>query len=111
MERRYDLLAECGMRDITGYNAAVDRGELDGGPVADVDRGRRRRSPRRDRGHVGPTARLRADSTRRDDGLDATRTGPFEATERRPARRTAEASRPTDERSGRPARRAGARRR
>ena len=31
MERRYDLLAECGMRDITGYNAAVDRGELDGG--------------------------------------------------------------------------------
>ena len=29
MERRYDLLAECGMRDITGYNAAVDRGELD----------------------------------------------------------------------------------
>ena len=31
MERRYDLLAECGMRDISGYNAAVDRGELDGG--------------------------------------------------------------------------------
>jgi S-DNA-T family DNA segregation ATPase FtsK/SpoIIIE len=29
MERRYDLLAEVGMRDITGYNAAVDRGELD----------------------------------------------------------------------------------
>jgi DNA segregation ATPase FtsK/SpoIIIE-like protein len=34
MERRYDLLAECGMRDITGYNAAVDRGELDGGALA-----------------------------------------------------------------------------
>lgn len=33
MERRYDLLAECGMRDITGYNAAVDRGELNGGPL------------------------------------------------------------------------------
>ena len=33
MERRYDLLAECGMRDITGYNAAVDRGELDDGPL------------------------------------------------------------------------------
>ncbi len=33
MERRYDLLAECGMRDITGYNAAVDRGELDRGPL------------------------------------------------------------------------------
>jgi S-DNA-T family DNA segregation ATPase FtsK/SpoIIIE len=29
MERRYDVLAEAGMRDITGYNAAVDRGELD----------------------------------------------------------------------------------
>ena len=36
MERRYDLLAEVGMRDITGYNAAFDRGELsdvlEGGP-------------------------------------------------------------------------------
>ena len=30
MERRYDLLAEVGMRDITGYNAAWDRGDLDG---------------------------------------------------------------------------------
>ena len=29
MERRYDLLAEVGMRDITGYNAAVDRGDFD----------------------------------------------------------------------------------
>ena len=28
MERRYDLLAEVGFRDITGYNAAHDRGEL-----------------------------------------------------------------------------------
>ena len=28
MERRYDVLAECGFRDITGYNAAFDRGEL-----------------------------------------------------------------------------------
>jgi S-DNA-T family DNA segregation ATPase FtsK/SpoIIIE len=35
MERRYDLLAEVGMRDITGYNAAVDRGDfLD--PVAEA---------------------------------------------------------------------------
>jgi DNA segregation ATPase FtsK/SpoIIIE, S-DNA-T family len=37
MERRYDLLAELGMRDITGYNAAWDRGELAGdgtGPAA-----------------------------------------------------------------------------
>jgi S-DNA-T family DNA segregation ATPase FtsK/SpoIIIE len=31
MERRYDLLAEYGMRDITGYNQAIDNGEL--GPV------------------------------------------------------------------------------
>ena len=29
MERRYDLLAEVGVRDITGYNAAFDRGELE----------------------------------------------------------------------------------
>ena len=35
MERRYDVLAEAGMRDITGYNAAVDRGELDDTGVGD----------------------------------------------------------------------------
>ncbi len=29
MERRYDLLAEAGMRDITGYNIAVDSGQLE----------------------------------------------------------------------------------
>ena len=28
MERRYDLLAEVGQRDITGYNAAFDSGDL-----------------------------------------------------------------------------------
>ena len=28
MERRYDLLAEVGQRDITGYNAAFDAGDL-----------------------------------------------------------------------------------
>jgi len=28
MDRRYDLLFEVGFRDITGYNAAFDRGEL-----------------------------------------------------------------------------------
>ncbi len=28
MERRYDLLAEVGVRDITGYNQAFDRGDL-----------------------------------------------------------------------------------
>jgi S-DNA-T family DNA segregation ATPase FtsK/SpoIIIE len=30
MERRYDLLAEVGVRDIGGYNAAYDRGDLQG---------------------------------------------------------------------------------
>jgi S-DNA-T family DNA segregation ATPase FtsK/SpoIIIE len=33
MERRYDLLAEVGVRDITGYNAAFDRGDLAGPPA------------------------------------------------------------------------------
>jgi DNA segregation ATPase FtsK/SpoIIIE, S-DNA-T family len=33
MERRYDLLAEVGVRDITGYNAAYDRGELKDEPA------------------------------------------------------------------------------
>jgi DNA segregation ATPase FtsK/SpoIIIE, S-DNA-T family len=33
MERRYDLLAEVGVRDITGYNAAYDRGDLQGPPA------------------------------------------------------------------------------
>jgi S-DNA-T family DNA segregation ATPase FtsK/SpoIIIE len=32
MERRYDLLAEVGVRDITGYNGAYDRGELQPDP-------------------------------------------------------------------------------
>jgi S-DNA-T family DNA segregation ATPase FtsK/SpoIIIE len=37
MERRYDLLHEVGTRDITGYNAAFDRGELtNGGRVGDA---------------------------------------------------------------------------
>ncbi len=33
MERRYDLLAEVGVRDITGYNAAYDRGDLQSPPA------------------------------------------------------------------------------
>jgi len=38
MERRYDLLSEVGVRDITGYNAAFDRGELPTEPrVVGVD--------------------------------------------------------------------------
>jgi S-DNA-T family DNA segregation ATPase FtsK/SpoIIIE len=35
MERRYDLLFEVGFRDITGYNAAFDRGELRPDPGSD----------------------------------------------------------------------------
>ena len=37
MERRYDVLAEAGMRDITGYNAAIERGELEDDDVGDLD--------------------------------------------------------------------------
>ena len=32
MDRRYDLLSEAGVRDINGYNAKFDRGELRQGP-------------------------------------------------------------------------------
>ncbi len=32
MERRYDLLSEVGVRDISGYNAAYDRGDLQPDP-------------------------------------------------------------------------------
>ena len=35
MERRYDVLFEFGFRDITGYNAAFDRGELQAEPGSD----------------------------------------------------------------------------
>jgi S-DNA-T family DNA segregation ATPase FtsK/SpoIIIE len=35
MERRYDLLAEVGVRDITGYNSAYDRGDLEPEPGSD----------------------------------------------------------------------------
>jgi S-DNA-T family DNA segregation ATPase FtsK/SpoIIIE len=37
MDRRYDLLFEVGFRDITGYNAAFDRGELVPEPGAAPD--------------------------------------------------------------------------
>lgn len=36
MERRYDLLFEMGYRDITGYNAAFDRGEIQAEKGSDV---------------------------------------------------------------------------
>lgn len=40
MERRYDLLSEIGVRDITGYNAAYERGDLleQFGPDRDLQR-------------------------------------------------------------------------
>ena len=37
MERRYDLLAEVGVRDVTGYNAAYDRGDLKPDPGSESD--------------------------------------------------------------------------
>ena len=37
MERRYDLLAEVGFRDINGYNAAYDRGDLNPEPEPTAD--------------------------------------------------------------------------
>ncbi|HEY5664374.1 MAG TPA: DNA translocase FtsK 4TM domain-containing protein [Ilumatobacter sp.] len=37
MERRYDVLSEVGFRDITGYNAAVARGEVPPPPGVDPD--------------------------------------------------------------------------
>ena len=40
MERRYDLLAEAGMRDIAGYNEAIEAGALDDAAFEDeVDEG------------------------------------------------------------------------
>ena len=46
MERRYDLLAEVGVRDITGYNAAFDRGDLgDGVQAGPTDRAPTPRRP------------------------------------------------------------------
>jgi S-DNA-T family DNA segregation ATPase FtsK/SpoIIIE len=38
MERRYDLLSEVGFRDISGYNAAYDRGELNDDQLRDGPR-------------------------------------------------------------------------
>jgi DNA segregation ATPase FtsK/SpoIIIE, S-DNA-T family len=39
MERRYDLLSEVGFRDVGGYNAAFDRGELSGASLDGADGG------------------------------------------------------------------------
>ena len=44
MEMRYDLLADIGVRDITGYNAMFDRGELPDAPTIPTPRPARRTS-------------------------------------------------------------------
>ena len=73
MERRYDLLHEVGVRDITGYNAAFDRGELVPGEPLETKRWmptrqrqgvraaalRRRRGRRAERPHDGGGPRRR----------------------------------------------------
>ena len=40
MDMRYELLAEVGVRDITGYNAMFDRGELPTNDEPDPSRGK-----------------------------------------------------------------------
>ena len=48
MDRRYDVLFEVGFRDITGYNAAFDRGELTPDPkLIDDDGGAPAEAPKR----------------------------------------------------------------
>ena len=37
MERRYDVLSEVGFRDITGYNAAFDKGDVEPPPGVDPE--------------------------------------------------------------------------
>ena len=68
MERRYDLLAEVGFRDITGYNAAFDRGDLPDRGVA-----HRRGRPRVPAAAVHPRRDRRAG--RPDDGRRPRRRG------------------------------------
>ena len=36
MEMRYDILADVGVRDITGYNAMFDRGDLPDAPTIPI---------------------------------------------------------------------------
>jgi S-DNA-T family DNA segregation ATPase FtsK/SpoIIIE len=70
MERRYDLLAEVGMRDITGYNQAIDRGEL-GPPPRDAQEAQAEQEARdaKDAG-AGRDATFYAADADADDGDD-----------------------------------------
>ncbi|MGH9124935.1 MAG: DNA translocase FtsK 4TM domain-containing protein [Acidimicrobiales bacterium] len=79
MERRYDLLAEVGVRDITGYNGAFDRGDLrpyqaPGGRLPSIERSKAAGSM----GPAGDPSTTHGDDTELDDpeladtGLDDT---------------------------------------
>ena len=62
MERRYDLLAEYGVRDITGYNEAFDAGDLGpGGPS--IGAGRPKWPPARRRRELENRRRRRCRAT------------------------------------------------
>jgi S-DNA-T family DNA segregation ATPase FtsK/SpoIIIE len=55
MERRYDVLFEVGYRDIAGYNAAFDRGDLVHGVVASDTRGEAAGDAAPGEGEAAPT--------------------------------------------------------
>jgi len=63
MERRYDLLSETGFRDIGGYNAAYDRGELNGDGPGDAG------SVAAGSMHAGPDGDPTADGDMTDSGM------------------------------------------
>ena len=59
MERRYDMLAENGVRDITGYNQLVERGAHRAAAAVGPAPGARRRGPGPRRGPPGGRRRGR----------------------------------------------------
>ncbi len=76
MERRYDLLAEQGVRDIAGYNEAFDRGDLeppDGPSVAarSAEVAARARAAARREARDGAEAGGEVDGAREGAGVDA----------------------------------------
>jgi S-DNA-T family DNA segregation ATPase FtsK/SpoIIIE len=73
MERRYDVLAEYGMRDITGYNEALLRGDL-GGPEPSVHQ-RVKAAAARAKARVGHSDRDEGDLDDNGD-VDEVETGP-----------------------------------
>jgi DNA segregation ATPase FtsK/SpoIIIE-like protein len=104
MERRYDLLAEYGVRDITGFNEAYDRGDLGprGGPsvrrqVAEVAA----RAKARARAEAVALAREPVDADDAGEYPDAQRA---DAAARTADQRTDEAARTDDQRTDEAAR-------